>query len=189
MPGIHRAPSPEDVAVFDEVEDALRHIRRVGVPYADIFSPLGEQAFDDAMRRLTVTVREEPLGRVELEAVMPPVFGRYVMIISRDVDKPRRGFARRHGAGHVAAGHVSEIAFLSNARDYRSRQERVADLFALIDLVPWWSLDEGRRRRLTWRELRQDLCQTIRYYTLDWPEDRVLDRADLRLTLYRTRGL
>ena len=184
-----RPPCREDLAVFDEVEDALAHVRRVGVPYADLFSPLGDEAFDEAMRRLTVTVREEPLGRTELEAVTPPVYGRYVMVISSDVDRTRRRFARRHGAGHVAAGHVSEVTFLSNARDWRARHERVADVFALIDLLPWWSLDEARRRRLTWREMRQDCCQAIRYFTLDWPEERVLDRADLRLALYRTRRL
>lgn len=184
-----RAPSREDAAVFAEVKDALAHARRVGVPYADLFSPLGDEALDEAMRRLTITVREEPLGYGELEAVMPPVYGRYVMVISSSVDRSKRRFARRHGLGHVAAGHVREITFLSNARDHTSRIERVADLFALVDLAPWHYLDQLREMRLSWREIRQDMCQLLRYYTLDWPEPRVLDRADLRIALYRVHGI
>jgi hypothetical protein len=178
-----------DLDVVTATARAIDRLNDLGVLYANLFSPLHEGGVADAMRRLTITARGESLGQRELEAVMPPVFGRYILVYSTDVDERRRAFAIRHGIGHVVGGHVTEPNYLSNRDDYMSHEERVADCFALADLVPFWMLDDLRVGRTSWGAIKQALCRSIRVHTLDWPEDRVFDRATLRLTLYREEGL
>lgn len=177
-----------DLDVVAAVKRAIEHLDGLGILYANVFSPLHEGGIAEALRRLTITARGESLGSRELEAVMPPVYGRYILVYSTDVDDRRRGFAIRHGIGHVVGGHVTEPNYLSND-DYMSHEERVADLFALADLAPFWMLDDLRGGRTSWGAIKQALCRAIRVHTLDWPEERVFDRATLRLTLYREYGL
>jgi len=185
--GSSRAPTPADIAVFDDVQRAVENLQRRGVVYGDIFSPYHEEGILDITRRSTVRVRFDPLGDGESEFVCPPVFGRYLMTISTDLDQPRRAFALRHGLGHVLAGHVSEVSLLSTTREWMTHEERTADLFALVDLFPFYVIDDLLKGRTSWGAILQGLCRTIRQYTSGWPEERVLDRARLRIALYRTR--
>ena len=180
--------APADVAVLEATRRAIAQLGAMGIGYADVFSPLTEDALRDALRRLTVRVRDEPLGRQELEAVSPPVFGRYAMLVSTDLDDARRGFAMRHGMGHVVAGHVTTVNFLGARSDATSPEERVADLFALADVVPFWTLGDLRRARASWRAIADRVAATIRGHTVDWPAERVRDRAGLRVALYREYG-
>lgn len=181
-----------DHQVVTDVAHAIEGLQARGICYGDIFSPMHLDGLRDVARRMTVTVKYASIGVRDLEAVASPVFGRYLMIVSSDVDDARRGFALRHGLGHVAAGHVTSISFLRSLderNDYMAREERVADLFALADLVPWCLLDDLRHARTSWGALRQMLCRVIRTHTIDWPSERVLDRADLRLALYRAETI
>jgi len=181
--------SAEDREVLEDVAHAIEGLQARGICYGDIFSPMHLDGLRDVARRMTITVKLAPIGARDLEAVVPPVFGRYLMVVSSDVDEARRGFALRHGIAHVAAGHVTSISFLRSLEernDYMAREERVADLFALADVVPWYVFDEHRQARTTWGALRQLVCKVIRRHTIDWPEERVQDRADLRLALYRS---
>lgn len=177
-----------DGAVVQEVARAIEGLHARGLGYAEIFSPLHDDGIADVVRRNTILLRSDELGEGVHEVVTPPAFGRYVMTISTQLDIPRRRFAIRHGLGHVVAGHVEELAFLSSLRDWDTHEERVADLFALADLAPFWMLDDLRKARSSWGGLRQALCRILRTHTVDWPEARVADRADLRLALYRSKG-
>jgi hypothetical protein len=179
-----------DVDVLEAVTEAVRILHeRVGIAYAHLFSPLHDDGIRDAMRRLTIHSRGEPLGIRDLEAVSPPVFGRYALIFSTDVDTRRQGFALRHGMGHVVCGHVTEPTYMSDRNDYMLHQERVADLFALVDLFPAHMIDSLRESRSAWRAIRHALTRSIRMHTINWPDHRVDDRCNLRLALYRARGL
>ena len=183
-------PADADGAVLTATKNAIAHMHALGIAYADLFSPLHDDGMADALRRLTIRTRGGPFGRRDLEAVSPPIFGRYAMLYSTDVDDNRRRFALRHGLGHVVAGHVTEISYLTTARDdHRSHEERVADLFALADLAPFWRLDELRKQRIGWRAIQHDVERVLHRHTIDWCEERVHDRATLRVALYRQYGL
>lgn len=185
-------PRPEDVAVITDVMQVIDTLGERGLLYGDLFSPLHDDGVLELARRMTVQVTYAAIGERDLEAVVPPVYGRYLMVISTDVDERRRAFALRHGLGHVAAGHVTDIAFLRSLEErneWMAHEERVADLFALVDLVPWWQIGELRKGRTSWGALRQMCCRIIRQHTIDWPEARVMDRAELRLALYRADSM
>lgn len=178
-----------DAVVVNAVRRAIEQMHRMGIPYADVFSPLSDATMTQSCRRLTIAVRGEPLGVRDVEAVSPPIFGRYMMIVSTDLTPERARFALRHGVGHVVGGHVTEPRYLSDRNEIMHFEERVADLFALADLVPFYVIDDRRRQRQGWRVIRHELCKEIRHFTVEWPEGRVADRADLRIHLYRECGL
>lgn len=180
-------------AVLHETWSTIESLHARRIAYADVFSPLHDDGLRDVLRRLTIYARGESLGSQDVEAVAPPAYhGRYVLLYSTDIDDRRRAFAVRHGMGHVAAGHVSEISYMSNRQDrddFMRHEERVADLFALADLIAFWRLDELRKQRLGWRAVSHEVCRVIRQHTLDWPEARVHDRARLRIALYRHNAM
>lgn len=179
----------EDQAVVGSVAASIERLHRADIAYAHLFSPLHDEGLAQALRRLTITVRGEPLGTIDLEVVTPPVYGRYLLIYSTDVPKIYRRFAKRHGMGHVIGGHVTEVSYLSLRNDFMTYEERGADVFAIADLVPAWQIEELRRSRVGWRQLQHHVCRALRRFTLNWPEDRVGDRASLRMALYRQAGL
>lgn len=180
----------DSVAVVGATRRAIEQLHGQGIGYASIFSPLHDDGMKDVLRRMTITARGEQLGGRDLEAVAPPVFGRYILVYSTDVDDRRRRFAIRHGLGHVVAGHVSHPVYLSLDRNnWMSHEERVCDLFALADLMPAAVIEELRVARTSWAAILQAIVRSVHHHTLDWPIERVADRAELRLQLYRQCGL
>ena len=177
-----------DEDVVRDATVAVRQLQRLGIGYDDLFSPLPDDALAAAMRRLTIRASGHPLGREALEAVTPPLYGRYLLVYSTDVDVDRQRFALRHGMGHVAAGHVSAVSFLSSTAEHMAPEERVADLFALADLVPYHAV-AALKRGGGWRAVRDEIARLVRLYTLDWPEERVRDRAMLRVEMYRVEKI
>jgi hypothetical protein len=97
-------------------------------------------------------------------------------------------FTIRHELAHVLSGEVSETLFLS-AADTMSFSERRADLFAVTDLVPAWLLRQLRGARRPWLRVALDVQQAFRELTEGWSEERIRDRAALRVLLYRTEKL
>lgn len=177
-----------DADVLTATADAVRQLQRLGIGYDDLFSPLPDEDVAAALRRLTIRASGYPLGREELEVVTPPLYGRYLLLYSTDVGDDHRRFALRHGMGHVAAGHVTAPSFLSTAGDWTTHEERVADLFALADLVPFHHV-AALKRGNSWKVVREEVTRLVRLHTLDWPGDRVADRAALRVALYREAGI
>jgi hypothetical protein len=180
-----------DEDVLRATADAVRQLQRLGIGYDDLFSPLTDEALDAALRRLTIRASGHALGAgpdAPLELVTPPLYGRYLLLWSTDVDADRRRFAMRHGMGHVAAGHVTTPRFLTADGDWTAPAERVADLFALADLAPFHHLGALRRGN-SWRLVREEVASLVRLHTLGWPDERVRDRAEMRVALYRELGL
>jgi hypothetical protein len=180
-----------DADVLHAVADAVRQLQRLGLGYDDLFSPLTDEALGAALRRLTIRASGHALGtgpNAPLELVTPPLYGRYLLLWSTDVDADRRRFALRHGMGHVAAGHVTAPRFLTADGDWMSADERVADLFALADLVPFHQV-ASLRRGGSWRAVRAEVASLVRIHTHAWPAERVDDRAAMRVALYRELAL
>jgi hypothetical protein len=177
-----------DADVLHAVADAVRQLQRLGIGYDDLFSPLPDEALDIALRRLTIRASGHALGTETLELVTPPLYGRYLLLWSTDVDADRRRFALRHGMGHVASGHVTAPRFLTADGDWMTADERIADLFALADLVPFHHVASLRRGN-GWRVVKDQVAALVRLHTHAWPAERVDDRAAMRVALYRALGL
>jgi hypothetical protein len=97
-------------------------------------------------------------------------------------------FALLHQVAHVLAGDGSGAVCLAR-EGYERPAERLADLFALADAVPgrWISRVVGARR--SWNAARGEIARCIADLAPAWPVDRLHDRADLRLRLFRENGI
>jgi hypothetical protein len=180
-----------DEDVLRATADAVRQLQRLGIGYDDLFSPLTDEGLHEALRRLTIRASGHALGtgaNAPLELVTPPLYGRYLLLWSTDVDDDRRRFALRHGMGHVVAGHVTTPRFLAADGDWTAPVERTADLFALADLVPFPQISALKRGN-SWRAVRDEIAALVWMHTLDWPAERVQDRAVMRVALFRELGL
>jgi hypothetical protein len=179
-----------DQEIVEITRRAIESLHAQWIGYASLFSPLHDDGMKDVLRQLGIVTRGEQLGERDLEAVTPPIFGRHLLLYSTDVDDRRRRFALRHGLGHIVAGHVTHPVYLSLDRnDFMAHEERVADLFALADLVPAAMIEDLRSARTGWQAIDHAIRRSIVFHTLNWPTERVADRAELRITLYREAGL
>jgi Zn-dependent peptidase ImmA (M78 family) len=97
-------------------------------------------------------------------------------------------FTIRHEFAHILAAEVEHALFLTS-EDTMSFSERRADLFAVADLTPtrWveWMRGGGR----PWKHLTLEVKQAFRELTEGWSEQRLNDRAKLRVELYRKCGI
>lgn len=155
----------------------MRQCARRGIEWGGDFSPLSDLQLAWLLRRCWIEWEYVPMEGV-LEVVWPPAFGRHLVQLAKDQHPGARRFALRHGLGHVLGGHT-EIAS-ADAGDWRSFEERAADLFALVDVLPAWKLEQLRDVGAdvgTW--CREEIAR----WTVDWPAERVRDRVLLRFAL------
>jgi hypothetical protein len=89
---------------------------------------------------------------------------------------------------HVLAGDAVGSVCLASEGHAREA-ERLADLFALADTVPGWWIARVARRPFTWAAVRGEIARCAAELAPAWPPDRVDDRADLRLRLFRQCGI
>lgn len=104
------------------------------------------------------------------------------MLVERAQTVGEKRFAVRHGLGHVLAGHVEEATFVRD-RDPYSHEERVADLFALADLIPQRKLEELRAAGYRPWELEWWTVCELKRFVPNWPFRRIIDRMNLLLPL------
>jgi len=156
--------------------------------YAGTFSPMHTAHVSELLKRSTCFLSIRPFRSDAVAFTLPPIRGRYIIAVNRDARRTDRQFAIRHEVAHVLAGDVEEAIFLSE-RGYQSHPERVADLFALADLVPGWFIDQLRSGQMSWGAILAEVRGAIRAYAEEWPCDRLEDRARLRLRLYRECGI
>jgi hypothetical protein len=119
---------------------------------------------------------------------LPRCAGFYPVLVNRSAERTDRFFALRHEVAHVLAGDVEGAVFLAH-EGFTDHAERVADLFALADLVPGWWIAELRRGGAPWRELRDEVADAIAAYAEAWPAERLQDRAALRIQLFDQQGI
>lgn len=157
--------------------------RALGVDYAsDTWSPLSDITLGLLLKRAGIRWRYCQLEGMG-EIVWPPVCGIYIMHVEKAQTPGEKRLAIRHGLAHVLAGDVDDLAFSHDGHAWQSREETVADLFALIDLVPWRVLSERLAVGYTLEELRWWLFCELRRYAPSWPVERIRDRVEGRLVL------
>jgi hypothetical protein len=173
-----------DDAVLAAAAALVRDVQATASGYADLFAPVHDDALGELLRRLTVSVRAAALGPTSACVVTPPLYGRYLLVCSADATADQRRLALRRGLAHVMAGHVGALAPLPLPAPPAA--ERLADLAALADLVPFWQIEDLRRQgRLGWRAVTDAVARTTRALAGDWADERAQDRAVLRIRLYR----
>jgi hypothetical protein len=87
----------------------------------------------------------------------------------------------------VLAGEVQGAVYAHEAAE-SDATERVADLFALADLVPGWVL-EWVREEGGEPALESEAAALLAPYAAGWSAERLEDRARLRLELARVHGV
>lgn len=160
---------------------------RLGVAYNSEFSPLSDLTFSLLLTRAGVRWRYAPLEGGICEIVWPPIYGVHLMQIDKHLTTAERRFAMRHGLAHVLDGHLRDLAPAADSGDWRSYEEAVADLFALVDLVPDHHLDTLVQLGASPEKLVESVREETVRYAPEWLEDRLSQRACLRVRMYLGR--
>ncbi|MDQ3556864.1 MAG: hypothetical protein M3409_08815 [Gemmatimonadota bacterium] len=88
----------------------------------------------------------------------------------------------------MLAGDTDGAVFLTEA-GCTGVAERVADLFALADLLPGRWIEELRAGGVARRGVRAEIAVAITGYAERWTAERLRDRAGFRLRLFRERAV
>jgi transcriptional regulator with XRE-family HTH domain len=179
----------EDRAAVDLALAGVRRVQETGAGYADLFSPLHDDALGAVLARFEVRVHEAPLADGGTFVVTPRVHGRHLLVCAATGDVYRRAFARRQALGLVLAGALDDLAATNADPGSAARAHRAADLFALADVAPFWQIHDLRRARLGWAAVTDAMAVAVRAQTTGWSAERVRDRAALRVALYRKHGV
>jgi hypothetical protein len=179
--------SSEERDVVDAAAALVRESwRLLGKPGA------GPPLRTDQISRLLVLSRtrlcEYPFRSGTVGMAIPWSADEHAILIDSTASRADYAFTIRHELAHVLSGEVSDTLFLS-AADTLSFSERRADLFAVADLAPAWFMAQLRGRRRPWRQIRLEVVQAFRALTDGWSEERLRDRARLRVELYRRHAL
>lgn len=174
--------SDED-GVVREAARLVRAARALEGGYAGPLAPVRTDQLSRMLERAGCHVEVFPFTSRTVAMTLPRCAGVYPVFVNRAAERTDRVFALRHELGHVLAGDVDGAVFLAD-EGYMAPVERVADLFALADLVPaWWMrwVEEGSHPA----EAEDEVAQAVMEFAEQWPADRAADRARLRLQLYR----
>lgn len=178
-----------DLTVLASTRFLVNQMRRaVGVPYAEPgLSPVNDFWMQHAARHLNTVleVRELPKGIYEIAT--PGYLGNAVIAIRKGLPTNEKRFALRHGLAHLVGGELDDceagqVRFMSSVMDLMSLEERRADLFALVDMIPDYRIAEIPSEGVA--DLELGVAARIRKLLPSWPEERVMDRARLRVLYF-----
>ena len=174
------APDPA-ARLRAEVSALIARCHELGVLYAhDDWSPLSDITLGLLLRRAGIQWRYCALEHVG-EIVWPPVCGIHLLQVDRYESRAGRRFALRHGLAHVLAGHVADLTFAHDGHHWESPEERLADAFALADLIPDRMLREVEAVGFWGEHLERFVTYETRRYVPEWPPERDVDRVLARL--------
>lgn len=115
-----------------------------------------------------------------LEVVWPPAFGRHLIQLAKQQHAGARRFALRHGLAHVLGGHTENAS--ADDGHWSGFEERVADLFACMDVLPDWRLEQLHAAGYDDQAIDHWCYQELSAWTCDWDPERLRDRVWLRLS-------
>lgn len=180
--------SSEDRAVLEATAELWKRTRELLGDAAPWHPPLRS----DQLARLLAATRtrlcEYPFLSSTVGMAIPWGGDGHAILIDSNASRADFLFTLRHELAHVLAGEVSQTLFLT-AADTMSFSERRADLYAVADLVPAWMVRQLRGQRRPWAHVRLEVRQAFRELTEGWSEARLLDRARLRVELFRQLGV
>ncbi len=162
--------------------------RGVVEDYAGPYAPLRTDQVSALLRGLGCHVEIFAFLSDTVAMALPRCAEVYPVLVNRNAERTDRLFAFRHEIAHVLAGDVEGAVFLAD-EGYMALPERIADLFALADLVPGWWIADVRKGQTPWRRVRAEITLAVAEYAESWTGERLEDRVELRLKLFRDRGL
>lgn len=173
----------DDEYVLSAALRVIASARVIEPGYAGPFSPVRTDQLSELLRRTGCHVEVFPFHSGTVAMTLPRCAGVHPIFLNRSAERTDRVFALRHELAHVLGGDVDGALFLTE-EGVMSPGERVADLFALADLVPGWWIDwvSGDAPAA---ELGAEVAQAIAEFAEGWPAERAIDRAMLRMRLYR----
>lgn len=157
--------------------------RRIVEDYAGRYAPVRTDQLSLLLSRSGCHLEIFPFRSRTVAMSLPRCAGVYPILLNSAAERVDRLFALRHELAHVLAGDLDGVVFLSE-EGWTSGAERVADLFALADLVPTWWIQWVQRSAAGEAEAAADLSQAVAEYAEDWPVERLADRVRLRLALF-----
>jgi hypothetical protein len=178
--------SSEEAGLLAAALRVVRAARAHEPAYAGPLSPLRTDQVAALLRRAGCHLEVFPFRSTAAAMVLPRCGGVYPLFVNREAERVARVFALRHELAHVLAGDVDGAVFLADD-GYTAREERIADLVALADLVPGWWLAQLAGGPA--RELASEVAQAVAEFAGGWPADRGMDRVRLRLLLYERHGV
>jgi hypothetical protein len=178
-----------DASIIQSTRFLIEQMKRaVGVPYTEAgLAPVNDWWIQHAARHLNTVIEVRSLPKGIYEIATPGYLGNAVIAIRKGLPTNEKRLALRHGLAHLLGGELDEceagqVRFMSSVLDLMSLEERRADLFALADMIPdHWIAEvpsEGRADVEYW------VAERIRVLIPSWPEERVKDRARLRVDLF-----
>lgn len=184
-------PFGRDLAVLVDVARVIAHFARLGiVDFVDRTHPLHLDDFTVPARALNLYIHRAPMGTDVMEGVLPAFFkSKPMVLVTTDIAPDSRAFVTWHGITHCAAGHKIDLRIPAPSDTMMTHEERVADTTALVRAIPTRQVAHHWDAKRSWDEIRTVLSATIRDVAPWWNAARVTDRAELRLALYRSRGL
>jgi hypothetical protein len=180
-----RSPNSDAAAAaaIARVPRLIEQTEQLGILYAaPEWAPTSDLTFAIALKNAGVRWRYVPLGGIT-EIVWPPLCGIHRMYIDSEQTPGEKRLGIRHGFAHVLDGHVADLTYSHDGHDAFGYRERVADLYALADLIPNRALADCRESGFTSWEIEWWIWCEIKRYAPSWPTARLVDRIGLRLAL------
>lgn len=180
--------SSDEERVLAAAARLVEEARGVVPDYGGAYAPVRTDQVSELLRGTECHVELFPFKSDTVAMTLPRCAGAYPVLVNRGAERTDRLFAFRHEVAHVLAGEVDGAVFLSDD-GCMAVPERVADLFALADLVPGWWIADVRKGRTPWRRVKAEIALAVAEYAECWPPERLVDRVVLRLKLFRERGI
>lgn len=182
-----RPEKSEDQLVVWAAAKLVERARAIAPDYASRGVQAGTHMVSRLLTQTGCFLTTEELSEGVSALVTPPIDGVNIIVLNSRGGMDH-GFGVRHELGHRLAGDVDELTFLDSRSEAWS--ERVADLFALADLVPGGEIARLRRLlRLPWKDVVAGVQEWAEMYGGAWEPARLRDRARLRVMLWRTHGM
>ena len=159
---------------------SLKRARELCPLYAGDAAPLHDEQVADIIRQAGATTHTFAFAS-SAGAIGLDFGGRAQIAFNSNATAAQRSLGVRHELRHLLEDEIHNPVgpvFMSET-GYMSHAERAADLFALADLIPAWTL----RRLRSGKEIARDVLQSVAEYGEPWGDQWVADRARLRVLL------
>ena len=177
-----------EARVVAAAAELIKQARKHFPTYANYGGPIRTDEVCRFAALLDCEVHYFPFGSRTSGMALPPVLGVHPIFVDSLGSHADQMLTVRHELAHRLAGEITEPTFLT-ADDTMSHSERLADLFAIADLTGTWWMERIRGNRRPWRAVELEVVQAYRELTDGWSEQRLWDRARLRVQLFREHGI
>ena len=169
--------------VVRSVNQLIRRVRQIDPAYAAGRVPMSDQQLRELVTRVGGHIEVFDFCSSTPAMALPRAGLRYPILINQRCDANERSFALRHELAHVLSGDVDGTIHFTET-GYMSFPERLADLFALADLLPGQRLADLESSGVTRHELAEEVRTIVTAYAANRTDDWIADRIRLRISFH-----